>query len=214
MDRLHAHDRVVVTMPRQLLGAISFRARILTVSEMTVMLEAENRAEVTRVLESVPNTFLTFRHGDALVGFRGTLQLTQHAGDFRFVVNDQAAMRSRSTRVNCMTRIGVRRMSGDQPGDEAHGVTLNIAPAGLLIEVLETDAITGDVIEFQMHNPDERGTIISGEAAVVRHGEGLIAVAVSEKSIAARTALGALVIARSRRALHKDDPVDPHRPIS
>jgi len=214
VDRLHAHDRVVVTLPRQLLGAISFRARILAVAEMTVTLEAERRAETMRVLESVPNAFLTFRQGDALVGFRGTLHLTKQAGDFRFVVSDQAAMRSRSTRVNCMTRIGVRRVSGDEPGEETTGVTLNVASAGLLIEAPETDAITGDVIEFHMNNPDERGNVISGEAAVVRHGEGLIAVAVSENSFAARAALGALVVARSRRALHKDDLVGPDSPGS
>lgn len=207
MDRLHAHDGVVVTLPRQLLGAISFRARILAVSEMTVTLEAEKRAEAMRVIESVPNAFLTFRQGDALVGFRGTIHPTRQAGDFRFVVSDQAAVRSRSTRVNCMTRIGIRRVSGDEPGEEVGGVTLNIASAGLLIEAPDSDAITGDIIEFHMNNPDERGNVISGEAAVVRHGEGLIAVAVSEKSFAARAALGALVVARSRRALHKDDPV-------
>jgi hypothetical protein len=207
VDRLHAHDRVVVTLPRQLLGAISFRARILAVAEMTVTLEAENRAETTRVLESVPNTFLTFRQADALVGFRGTLHLTQHPGDFRFVVSDPAAIRSRSTRINCMTRIGVRRVSGHEPGEEVLGVTLNVASAGLLIEAPESDAITGDVIEFQMNHPDERGSVITGEAAVVRHGEGLIAVAVTDKSITARGQLSALVVARSRRALHKSDTV-------
>jgi hypothetical protein len=212
VDRLHTHDHVVVTLPRQLLGAISFRARILAVAEMMVTLEAEKRAETLRVLESVPNAFLTFRQGDALVGFRGTLHPTKQAGDFRFVVSDQSVMRSRSTRVNCMTRIGIRRLSGDAPGEEVPGVTLNVASAGLLIEAPEVDAITGDVIEFHMNNPDERGSIISGEATVVRHGEGLIAVAVSEKSFAARAALAALVVARSRRALHKDDPVSPETP--
>jgi hypothetical protein len=209
VDRLHDHDSVVVTLPRSILGPITLRARILAVAGMTVTLEAEDRAETARVLESVPNAFLTFRHGDALVGFRGTLHLTPQAGDFRFNVSDQAAIRSRSTRINCMTRIGVRRVSGDEPGEEAQGVTLNVASAGLLIEAAGTDAVTGDVIEFHMNHPDDRGTIISGEAAVVRHGEGLIAVAVTDKSFAARAALGALVVARSRRALHKDDPVHP-----
>jgi hypothetical protein len=209
VDRLHDHDSVVVTLPRSILAPITLRARILAVAGMTVTLEAEDRAETARVLESVPNAFLTFRHGDALVGFRGTLHLTRQAGDFRFNVSDQAAIRSRSTRINCMTRIGVRRVSGDEPGEEAQGVTLNVASAGLLIEVAGTDAVTGDVIEFHMNHPDDRGTVISGEAAVVRHGEGLIAVAVTDKSFAARAALGALVVARSRRALHKDDPVHP-----
>jgi hypothetical protein len=209
VDRLHDHDSVVVTLPRSILGPITLRARILAVAGMTVTLEAEDRAETARVLESVPNAFLTFRHGDALVGFRGTLHLTRQAGDFRFNVLDRAAIRSRSTRINCMTRIGVRRVSGDEPGEEAQGVTLNVASAGLLIEAAGTDAVTGDVIEFNMNHPDDRGTIISGQAAVVRHGEGLIAVAVTDKSFAARAALGALVVARSRRALHKDDPVHP-----
>jgi hypothetical protein len=113
-----------------------------------------------------------------------------------------------------MTRIGIRRVSGDEPGEEVPGVTINVASAGLLIEAPESDVTTGDVIEFHMNHPDERGTVISGEAAVVRHGEGLIAVAVTDTSIAARGQLGALVVARSRRALHKDDPVGRQAPGS
>jgi hypothetical protein len=214
VDRLHDHDSVVVTLPRSLLAPILFRARILAIAGMTVTLEAENAAETVRVLESVPNAFLTFRHADALVGFRGTLHLTQQSGDFRFNVSDRAAIRSRSTRINCMTGIGVRRVSGEEPGEEVQGVTLNVASAGLLIEAAGTDAVTGDVVEFHMNHPDERGTVISGEADVVRHGEGLIAVAVTDKSFAARAALAKLVVARSRRALHKNDPVSPEAPGS
>jgi hypothetical protein len=91
VDRLHDHDNVVVTLPRgHYLVPTSFTARILAVEGMTVALEVENRAETARLTERVPNAFLTFRHGDTLVGFRGTLHAAHPVGDFRFVVADQS----------------------------------------------------------------------------------------------------------------------------
>ena len=147
---------------------------------------------------------MTFRHGDTLVGFRGTLHIPRPVRDARFVVADQAARQSRSTRVNCMTRIAIRRVvPGGEAGPEAEGLTINIAPAGLLIEAAETDAVTGDVIAFRLSHPDEPDQVVVGEATVVRHGVGLVAVAISEESTEAHAALAALVVARSRVALHR-----------
>jgi len=206
VNRLRDHDTVVVTLPHgQYLVPASFTARILAVEGMTVALEVERKAETARLTRDVPSAFLTFRHGDSLVGFRGTLHVVEPAGDFRFVVSDQAATRSRSTRINCMTRVAIRRLSGDEPGEEVQGVSVNIASGGLLIEAAGTDAVTGDLIEFRLTHPDERGSIVAGEATVVRHGEGLVAVAVTDDSVAAHAALAALVVARSRAALHRDD---------
>ena len=206
MNRLRDHDSVVVTLPQgHSLVPASFTARILAVEGMTVALEVERRADTARLSRDVPNAFLTFRHGDALVGFRGTLHAVQPVGDFRFVVSDQAATRSRSTRINCMTRVAIRRLSGDEPGDEVPGVSVNIASGGLLIEAAGTDAVTGDLIAFRLTHPDDPETIVAGEATVVRHGEGLVAVAVTDDSADARAALAALVVARSRAALHRDD---------
>jgi PilZ domain len=206
VDRLRDHDTVVVTLPRgQYLLPTSLTARILAVEGMTVALEVEGTVDIARLPDAVPNAFLTFRHADALVGFRGTLHTAKPTGDFRFVVADRAATRSRSTRINCMTGVAVRRLSGDERGDEAQGVTVNVAPGGLLIEAGGTDAVTGDQVEFRMTHPDERDRVIAGEATVVRHGEGLIALAVSEASAEARAALGALVVARSRAMLHRRD---------
>jgi hypothetical protein len=213
VDRLHDHDTVEVTLPRgQYLVSMPLTARILAIEGMTVALEVETEFQATRLPDRVPNAFMTFRHFDSLVGFRGTLHTAQPPGDFRFVVADRAATRSRSTRINCMTRCAVRRISGAGPGEEVAGVTVNVAPAGLLIEAAGTDAVTGDVVEFHMTHPDERDRVITGEAAVVRHGEGLIAVAVSDDSFAAKAALAALVVARSRAALHRSDPSGPERP--
>jgi PilZ domain len=213
VDRLRDHDAVVVTLPRgHYLVPTAFTARILAVEGMTVALEVENKAETARLTERVPNAFMTFRHGDALVGFRGTLHAVRPLGDFRFVVSDRVAARSRSTRINCMTRVGVRRISGDEPGAEVQGITVNIAPGGLLIEAAGTDAVTGDVVEFRLTHPDDHDTLVVGEATVVRHGEGLLAVAVADDSAEARAALGALVVARSRAVLHRTDPPGPDTP--
>jgi hypothetical protein len=121
---------------------------------MTVALEVENKAETARLPDRVPSAFLTFRHADSLVGFRGTLHAARPVGDFRFVVADHAATRSRSTRINCMTRVMIRRVSGEEPGPEVQGTTVNIAPSGLLIEAADTDAVTGDVVEFHLYLPD------------------------------------------------------------
>jgi hypothetical protein len=205
VDRLRDHDAVVIALPRgHYMVPVSITARILAVEGMTVTLEVDNKAETARLPERIPGAFVTFRHGDSLVGFRGTLRAAQPAGDFQFVVADRAATRTRSTRINCMTRVSVRRISGDEPGEEVQGVSINIAPAGLLIEVAGTDAVTGDVIEFRLTHPDDRDQTIAGEATVVRHGDGLVAVAVTDPS-PARTALGELVVARSRAALHRHD---------
>jgi PilZ domain-containing protein len=213
VDRLHDHDAVVVTLPRgHYMVPTSFTARILAVDGMTVALEVDNKAETARLPDQVPNAFLTFRHSDSLVGFRGTLHAARPVGDFRFVVADRAATRSRSTRINCMTWVMVRRLSGDEPGDEVQGTTVNIAPAGLLIEAAGTDAVTGDLVEFHLTHPDDHDKIVSGEATVVRHGEGLVAVAVTDDSAEARAVLGALVVARSRAVLHRNDPVGPEAP--
>ena len=206
VDRLRDHDSVVVTLPRGHYHLPAFAARILAVDGMTVALEVEDKAETARVSDRVPNAFLTFRHADSLVGFRGTLHAARPAGDFRFVVADRAASRTRSTRINCMTRVTLRRLAGDKSGEEVQGVTVNVAPGGLLIEAAGTDAVTGDVVEFRMTHPDHRDHVIAGEATVVRHAEGIVAVAVSDTSAEARAALGALVVARSRAALHRRDP--------
>jgi hypothetical protein len=72
--------------------------------------------------------------------------------------------------------------------------------------------VTGDVVEFRMTHPDDREKIVAGEAAVVRHGDGLIAVAVTDASAEARAALGALVVDRSRAVLHRGDPAGPEAP--
>jgi hypothetical protein len=213
VDRLHDHDTVVVTLPRgPYLVPVSFTARILAIEGMTVALELENPEDTGRIAGTAPGSLMTFRHADALVGFRGTLYTAQPTGDLRFVVADRIATRARSTRINCMTRIRFRRLTDEQPGTEAVGVTINIAPAGLLIEAAGTHAATGDRIEFHMTHPDDRTQIVTGEAVVVRHGDGLIAVAVAEESEDARARLGALVISRSRAALHKDDPAAPEEP--
>lgn len=212
MNRLQDHETVVVTLPRgHYLVPTSFTARILAVEGMTVALEAENKGETARLTERVPNAFLTFRHGGSLVGFRGTLHAVRPMGDFRFVVSDRAATRSRSTRINCMTRVTIARLGGSERGEEVQGVTVNIAPGGLLIEAAGTDAVTGDLVAFQLTHPDDRDKVVTGEATVVRHGEGLLAVAVTDGTDA-QAELGALVVARSRKALHRSDPSGPEAP--
>ena len=101
VDRLRDHDTVAIALPRgHYLVPMSFTARILAVEGMTVALEVDNKAETARLPERVANAFMTFRHGDALVGFRGTLHAARPVGDFRFVVADRAASRTRSTRIN------------------------------------------------------------------------------------------------------------------
>jgi hypothetical protein len=213
VDRLRDHDTVAIALPRgHYLVPMSFTARILAVEGMTVALEVENKADTARLPERVANAFMTFRHGDALVGFRGTLHAARPIGDFRFVVADRAARLSRSTRINCMTRVMMRRLSGDELGEEVQGLTVNIAPGGLLIDAAAADAVTGDVIEFRLTHPDDHDRTIVGEATVVRHGDGLVAVAVGDASTEARAALGALVVARSRAVLHRDDPSGPEAP--
>ena len=214
MDRLRDHDTVAIAVPRgHYLVPVSFTARILAVEGMTVALEVENTTETGRLPDRTPNAFMTFRRGDSLVGFRGTLHAARPAGDFRFVVADRAARLSRSTRINCMTRVMVRRLSEEEePSEEVQGVTVNIAPGGLLIEAPTTDAVTGDLIEFRLTHPDDNDRVIAGEATVVRHGDGLVAVAVTDASTEARAALGALVVARSRAVLHRDDPSGPEAP--
>jgi hypothetical protein len=213
VDRLRDHDTVAIALPRgHYLVPMSFTARILAVEGMTVALEVENKAETARLPEQVANAFMTFRHGDSLVGFRGTLHTARPVGDFRFVVADRAAKLSRSTRINCMTRVMMRRLSSDEAGEEVQGVTVNIAPGGLLIDAAGTDAITGDLIEFRLTHPDHHDRTIAGEATVVRHGDGLVAVAVTDTSTEARAALGALVVARSRAVLHRHDPRGPEAP--
>jgi hypothetical protein len=48
----------------------------------------------------------------------------------------------------------IRRVSGEEPGPEVQGTTVNIAPSGLLIEAADTDAVTGDVVGFHLYLPD------------------------------------------------------------
>jgi PilZ domain len=206
VDRLRAHGTVVVTLSRgEYLVPVAFTARILAVEAMTVVLELDAGAETNRLPDRVSSALMTFRHGDSLVGFRGTLHVARPVGDFRFVVADRVVSRTRSTRVNCMTRCTIRRLTPDaDPGPEVRGVTVNIAPGGMLIEAAGTDAVTGDVIEFRLTDPDDRDHVITGEAHVVRHGEGLVAIAVSDSSPEAHGALGALVVARSRARLHRE----------
>jgi len=110
-----------------------------------------------------------------------------------------------------MTRVTITRLAGSERGEEVQGVTVNIAPGGLLIEAAGTDAVTGDLVAFQLTHPDDRDKVVTGEATVVRHGEGLLAVAVTDGTDA-QAELGALVVARSRKALHKSLPSGPEAP--
>jgi PilZ domain len=205
VDRLRDHESVVITLPQgQYLSPTSFTARMLAHEDRTIALEVENPVDAMRVPERVSNSFLTFRHGDSLVGFRGTLFAVKPAGDFRFVVADQTATQSRATRINCAARVTIKRVAGD---GEAEGTTVNVAPGGLLIDAPAARVETGDVIEFMFWHPDQSGAVLTGRGTVVRQGGGMLAVALSPDSHEAHAGLGALVVARSRAELHRESPL-------
>jgi hypothetical protein len=166
VDRLRNHEAVVITLPQgQYLSPTSFTARVLAHEDRTIALETENPVDAVRVPDRVPNSFLTFRHGDSLVGFRGTLFTAQPAGDLRFVVADQTALKGRATRVTCAARVALRRVSGNSNRTlEAEGKTVNIAPGGLLIEAPAAQVETGDEVEFQLWHPDQTDVVLSGRA--------------------------------------------------
>jgi PilZ domain len=213
VDRLRDHEAVVITLPQgQYLSPTSFGARMLAYEERTIALEVENPVDAVRVPDRVPNSFLTFRHGDSLVGFRGTLFAVPPAGDFRFVVADQTAMQGRATRVKCAARIAIRHACGDDGAHtEAEGTTVNIAPGGMLIDAPQARVATGDVVEFTLWHPDRAQQVV-GVATVVRQGGGMLAVALSADSTEAHAALGALVVAHSRAELHRDSPSQADAP--
>ena len=73
VDRLRDHDSVVVTLPRGHYISDVLRGADPRGRGMTVALEVEDKGETARLPDRVPNAFLTFRHADSLVGFRGTL---------------------------------------------------------------------------------------------------------------------------------------------
>lgn len=214
VDRLRNHETVVITLPQgQYLSPTSFTARMLAHEERTIALEIENPLDAVRVPGRVPNAFLTFRHGDALVGFRGTLFAAQPAGDFRFVVADQAAQQGRATRITCAARVALRPISqGADGGEQVEGTTVNIAPGGLLIDAPKARVENGEAIEFQLWHPDRDDTVLSGKATVVRHGGGMLAIALSPDSHEAHAGLGALVVDRSRAELHRRSPAESDAP--
>jgi PilZ domain-containing protein len=210
VDRLRDHETVVVTLPTPGKSArSSFTAKVLAVADATVALQTDVKVDAIYVPDRTTNVFITFRHENALVGFRGTLFAAEPLGDFRFVVSDRDVTRRRATRVALDTTIGIRRVLDDSPGEEVEARTVNIAPGGLLLDAPTLGALLGDTVEFRLPFPGRPDVVLTGQGTVVREGDGLVALALAATSTEARAGLGALVIERSRALLHREDAVEP-----
>jgi PilZ domain len=122
-------------------------------------------------------------------------------------------MQGRATRITCAARVELKAVSegGDSAGG-AEGTTVNIAPGGLLIDAPGAQVATGDEVEFTLWHPDQPGTALTGRATVVRHGGGMVAIALTPDSRAAHAGLGALVVSRSRAELHRESPAEMKGP--
>ncbi len=203
MDRLNEDDLVLVTIPGHATSAPRFplECHVLAIAGRTVALEAVHKAATLRLPEVTSGVYLTFRHGNSLVGLKGTLLTDQLPGDLRFLCPEKEGRpRSRPTRADVITPVTLRRLDA-QLGSE--GVTINMSFGGLLAECDAPFALD-DEVEITLRGGlrgSTRTEAIELHGSVRRAGQGLVAVEFDHESAKRHSfELGALVIQERRAA--------------
>jgi hypothetical protein len=174
MDRLNENDTVTVTLPLSSQG----RARrfldcyVLAVAGRTAALEAVDKSETLRLPDRLENVLMTFRHGNALIGLKGTLVATDVFGEYRFCAHPrEGGRRTRATRATVALPARLR-VAGSESFEE--GMTVNVSITGVLIES-ELEASPGEQLEIELHaGQHDEALLLRG--LVVRTGGGAVAV--------------------------------------
>lgn len=174
MNRLNENDMVTITLPLSSQG----RSRrfldcyVLAVSGRTAALEAVDKPETMRLPDRLENVLMTFRHGDALVGLKGTLVATEVFGEFRYCSHPrEGGRRTRATRAPVALPARIRTAGSESFED---GTTVNVSITGVLVEC-ELESAVGDEIELELlAGRHDEALRVSGQ--VVRTGGGAIAI--------------------------------------
>jgi hypothetical protein len=195
VDRLRENDVVTVNLPSSgaLFRVADFDATVIALVESGAALEPLGIS--TDLLPArADDVFLSFVHGGQLVGLKGTL--SWNGQRLRFQVADGVHMRrNRYTRVDAELPVTVRH--GD---DASEGVTVNVAPEGLLVKTPLAVEL-GDIVELGLTLPGQPHPLsLRGE--VVRHAGGLIALHLAGTRHELRAVLAEFVVERRAAQLH------------
>jgi hypothetical protein len=195
VDRLRENDVVTVNLPSSgaLFRVADFDATVIALVESGAALDPLDIS--TALLPArADDVFLSFVHGGQLVGLKGTLSWNGHR--LRFQVADGVHMRrNRYTRVDAELPVTLRR--GD---DASEGVTVNVAPEGLLVKAPPAVEL-GDVVELGLTLPGQPHPLpLRGE--VVRHAGALIALHLADTRHELRAVLAEFVVERRAAQLH------------
>ena len=193
VDRLRENAVVTVSLPSGRRFRVSdFTACVLALIEPGAVLLP---LDVSR--ESLParaeDVFLSFVHDGGLVGLKG--ELTFDARGLRFQVQDGVQRRrNRYTRVDAQLPVTLRR-----DGESVAGVTVNVAPEGLLVEA-PIGVELGERLEVTLALPGSEQPLAL-RAKVVRHAGGMIALHFQGDRRDASAALAEFVVERRAEQL-------------
>jgi len=140
---------------------------------------------------SADDVFLSFVHRGQLVGLKGEMTYDDEKG-LRFQVKDGVQRRrDRYTRVDAELPVTLRRSDGT---DECQGVTVNVAPEGLLVNApIDTDL--GELLTVALSLP-AHAEPVRLRAKVVRHAGGMVALHFGGDPREVRTAVAEFVVER------------------
>ena len=191
MDRLRENAVVTVSLPSAGRFRVSdFTATVLALIESGAALLPLDVAE-DMLPPHADDVFLSFVHGGQLVGLKGALTRVDGRGA-RFQVQDGVQRRrDRYTRVDAALDVTLARADGSEA---CHGVTVNVAPEGLLIQAPLTVEL-GELLTVALALPASADPI-ELRANVVRHAAGMLAVHFVPDRREVRAALAEFVVER------------------
>ncbi|HET6547118.1 MAG TPA: PilZ domain-containing protein [Solirubrobacter sp.] len=167
-QRLFENANVTISLPFSgaPLRVSDFEATVVALVRSAIVLEPVS-VNADLVPAHAEDVYLSFESEHRLVGLKG--ELIRDRRGVRFQAQDGVRARTRGyTRVDVDLPITLRHAT-----DTCHGVTINVAPEGLLVRADLSTALD-DVLEISLKLPrQDRPLALDGR--VVRHGSGLIA---------------------------------------
>lgn len=191
MKRLKPYDIVLLAPPMWRSNLRHIACHVVAVDASEAALEPIEAKDMDRLPVAVPDMFMTFTHGGALVALKGDLIVkSQLAGgdretaDVRFRVTDGVHTPARSAQLPLCAPVAVHPLSdaGDTENDAVHTQTIQITPDRLLLEPATEQFEVGDVVVTEISLPGSERPV-RGIANVVDVGfDGVMAEYVSISS--------------------------------
>jgi hypothetical protein len=174
VKRLKPYDIVLLAPPIWRSNLRHIACHVVAVDANEAALEPIDPNDLERLPVALPDMFMTFTHGGALIALKGDLVVkSQLAGgrDVRFRVTDGVHTPAQSAQLPLCAPAEVRLMAedGEKRRDPEHTQTIQITPDQLLLEPMAQKLEIGDAVAVGVTLPGSERPV-RGVADVVDSG--------------------------------------------